>query len=283
MGTDRKGGRGEGLALGQGGVSVLFRQQTQQFSVVGHGGHDHHVAMVLGRCADQADAADVDLLDHVGLRSARRHRGLEGVQVHDHQIDGGDVVFLQLGHIAIQVTPAQDAPEDLGMQGLHPPSQDAGVGGEVLHWGHGQPESFNEGLCAAGGIKVDAQPVEFTDDGFEPVLVEHGYERALDTFLPVQCGLRTKLPWITAQVYSQKDRVAPESLEVLRKGYQQPVRRMALEPEADAEVDVQHMGARAPGVVGDGPVVRDRQGTWIHIGHLATGEPLHPSFHVEHL
>jgi hypothetical protein len=73
--------------------------------------------------------------------------------------------------------------------------------------------------------------------------VEHGYERALDTFLPVQCGLRTKLPWITAQVYSQKDRVAPESLEVLRKGYQQPGRRTALEAEADAEVDVQYVGA----------------------------------------
>ena len=42
----------------------------------------------------------------------------------------------------------------------------------------------------ASGIQVHAQPVQRTYDGFQPILVKHGQEGALDSFLPVHCGLQ---------------------------------------------------------------------------------------------
>src|SRR5690606_19790695 len=125
-------------------------------------------------------------LDDIGRATTTRNRGFEGVEVNDDQIDGRNVIFLQLGHIAGQVTAPKDASEDLGVQGLHPATKDAGVGGEVFDRCNGDAKPFNEALGAAGGIKVYTLSIQFTDDGFEPILVEHGYECALDTFLSVQ-------------------------------------------------------------------------------------------------
>ena len=57
--------------------------------------------MVLGRCAQEGDAADVDLLDCVRERAARAGDGRrEGVQVADDDGDRGDGVRRQILLIA---------------------------------------------------------------------------------------------------------------------------------------------------------------------------------------
>ena len=145
--------------------------------------------MVLCAGTDQADAPDVDLLDDLGPAAPLGYGGLKGVEVHDHQVDRGDLELLQLGHVTGQVAPAKDAAEDLGVERLDPPPQDARIGGEVLHRGGRHAQAFDEFLCATGGVEMHTQTVQFLHDGLQPVLMDHRNERALNAFLPVQCDL----------------------------------------------------------------------------------------------
>ena len=85
-------------------------------------GGDRREGMVLGRRADHRRPADVDLLDGLLERHARlADRGLEGIEVDDHQLEGQDAVLGQGLHVLGVVVPAEDAAVDLGMQRLEPP------------------------------------------------------------------------------------------------------------------------------------------------------------------
>src|SRR5690606_35221886 len=147
---------------------------------------------------DEADAADVDLFDDLIFGTAGGHGGFEGVQVHDHQVDGRDGVLLQLGHVAGQPAPPQDPAEDLRMEGLHAAPEDARVVGEGFNGGHGHAQAGDEVLGATGGEDVDAQPVQLTNDGLQPILVEHGDQGAMNANAAFQMRVGL-LPWNGAQ------------------------------------------------------------------------------------
>ena len=84
------------------------------------------MGVVLGRGADQRRAADVDVFDAVVEAGTRRDRRLEGVEVDDHEVDGGDAV---LGHgleVRGLVPAREDTAMDARLQGLDAPVHDLG-------------------------------------------------------------------------------------------------------------------------------------------------------------
>jgi hypothetical protein len=104
----------------------------QHPAVVARGTHDGDVRIILGCGAQHGRSADVDVLDRILERAPRfRNRLLEGVEVHDHQVDGLDAVLLHLPHVLGVVPPAQDPAVHLGVQGLDPPVEHLREAGEL--------------------------------------------------------------------------------------------------------------------------------------------------------
>ena len=172
--ADAEGPGGEPLAVGQFALCALLLQQVEQSSVFSLGGHDDDVAEVLGSCTDEADATYVDFLDDVGLACTGSHRVLEGVEVHDDQVDVGDVVLLHLLAVALVLPAAQYAAEHFRVQRLHTSAQDAGVGCHVLHLAAGYAEALDESLGAARREKLYTFGVQCAQNLFQSVLMEYG-------------------------------------------------------------------------------------------------------------
>ena len=83
--------------------------------------------VVLRRRADHRRAADVDVLDDVGVRrAAARRRLLERVEVHAHEVDELDRVLLGGDHVRRVVTAGEQAGVELRVQRLDPPVHDLG-------------------------------------------------------------------------------------------------------------------------------------------------------------
>ncbi len=144
-------------------------------------GHDAHAAVVLRGAADHRRPADVDLLDGLLERDARlAHRGLEGVEVHDDEVDRHDAVRRHRLGVARVVAQAEQRPVDLRVQGLHAPVQhlgEAGLLGDVLHGEARGPERLRG---AAGRDQLDPARRERAGEVHEAGLVADGEERAAD-------------------------------------------------------------------------------------------------------
>ena len=81
----------------QGGLAVRFHL-GRHLIIVGRIHHHGDAAMILGGAAQHGWATDVDVFDRVFQSHIRFGDGLlKGVQIHDHKIDGGDVMFLDRG------------------------------------------------------------------------------------------------------------------------------------------------------------------------------------------
>ena len=148
MAADAEGLAGKPAALLQGGLSPLLAQDFGQTAVLCLGGHNHHVLEVLGGRTDERYAADVYLLNDVGLAGPAGHSLLEGVEVHDDQVNLGNLVLLHLGLVTFQCPAAKYATEHLRMQCLHATTQNAGIARHVLHLAAGYAQSLDEGLRA---------------------------------------------------------------------------------------------------------------------------------------
>ncbi len=132
--------------------------------------------MVLRRAANHGRAADVDVLDRVRQgATGLGHGGSEGIEVDRDQIDRGDAVFAH--HRAIQITTAEDAAVDLGVQGLHAAVhhfRKTGVVGDF----HGSNAVLAQQLeGAAGGEDLDTELEEFTGEFDDAGLVGHADQR----------------------------------------------------------------------------------------------------------
>ena len=178
------GGAGEGLGgepAAQGLVGAPFLVQVPgQRRVVGGLGEDGDGFVVLGGGTDQGDAADVDLLDALGQAGAAGQGGLERVEVHHHEVDGGDQVLLEGGDVVGVVAAGEDAAVDGGVEGLHPAAQHLRGTGDLAHLGDG-PAGGTERLgCAAGGDQLDIVGGERSGEVDEAGLVVDGEERAAD-------------------------------------------------------------------------------------------------------
>ena len=86
--------------------------------------HDNtNACVVLGRCAHQCRAPDVDLLDHVAPVFTRGHGLSEQIQVADDEIDRLDAGLSQLLHVIGVLAVREDPGVDLRVQRLHAPIQ----------------------------------------------------------------------------------------------------------------------------------------------------------------
>ncbi len=100
-----------------------------------------------------------------------RDRGAEGVQVYRHQIEGEDLVRLELAHVARQARARQQPRVNGGVQRLDPPVEDLGKMRDVLHAGHRKAGFAQRGRRAARGHDFPAQRDESPSELDDAALV----------------------------------------------------------------------------------------------------------------
>ncbi len=114
---------------GRAAVAVQFVDDARV--VVGRH-DDEHIAKVLGRRADEARPADVDLLDEIVEPNVRLGRSRhERVEIDGHEIDQADVVRRRGLEILGVMAPRENAAVDLGMEGLDAAVHHLGKAGDV--------------------------------------------------------------------------------------------------------------------------------------------------------
>ena len=89
--------------------------------------------MVLGGRTHHGWAADVDVLDHVGRRLARRDGLLEGVEIHDHELKGSEAQLLELRAVVGEAQVSEQARVHGGVQRLHAAVERLGEAGDLCH------------------------------------------------------------------------------------------------------------------------------------------------------
>src|SRR5690606_2057933 len=124
-----------------------------------------------------AGAADVDLLDRLGLVDAGAGDGLlEGVEVDADQVDGLDAVALHGGLVVRVVAEGEQAAVDHGVQRLDAAAHDLGEAGDAVD-GRDGDAGVGEGLGgAAGGDDLDAAGGQRPGEGDQVGLVGDGEE-----------------------------------------------------------------------------------------------------------
>ena len=174
------GDLGLALAKGQGGAIIVGVQFRQQRVVILHI-HDHgDKAMVLGRSPDHRRAADVDILDAVVIACTFRCRFLEGIKVHDQQVDGTDAMRLHRGQVFGIVAQGQQPAVDRWVQRLDPAVHHFGKARHIGHVHHRQPRLAQRLRAAAGGQDLDPPGVQLAGKVDQPGLVGNGNQRASD-------------------------------------------------------------------------------------------------------
>ena len=140
---------GERASLVEPRASAVANRGDQAVVLV-RAGHDGDVRMVLGGRSDERRAADVDVLDRIGEgRAGTRHRGLERIEVDDHQIDGREPEALERGEVVGDVAASEDSRVNLGVQRLDPASEHLGLAGVVGDLCHRKSRATKCGVCAA--------------------------------------------------------------------------------------------------------------------------------------
>ena len=126
--------------------------------------------VVLGGRADQGGAADVDVLHGVGeARAGPGDRGLEGIKIHDHQVDRRKPLVLEGGQVVRDVAASEDSGMDLGMQCLDPAAQDLGLAGVVGDFRHRDTGGDERRPGAAAGQKLGAAWARTRASSISPV------------------------------------------------------------------------------------------------------------------
>mmetsp|Transcript_96186 Transcript_96186/g.248730 ORF Transcript_96186/g.248730 Transcript_96186/m.248730 type:complete len:294 (+) Transcript_96186:592-1473(+) len=112
---------------------------------------DGNEGVVLGGRADHARATDVHVLNACGKVAGVLGHGLvEGIEVHDGQINWPDAVLDHLG-LMLRIAPGSEQPTmDLRVQGLHAAIQDFGrasVISNILHCAANLPQLRRSAAC----------------------------------------------------------------------------------------------------------------------------------------
>ena len=151
-------------------------EALQQFAIEPLAGYNNHILVILGSGADKRDAADVDFLDDVLVGCALGHIFFKRVEVHHHQVDGGDVVLLHLGAVAGLLPAGQDAAEYFGVEGLHAAAQNGGITCKVFHLLDGKALLCQIVIRASGGEQFGAARGECSGYFINSVFVKDRYQ-----------------------------------------------------------------------------------------------------------
>ena len=85
--------------------------------------HNGHKGMVFGGGADHGGAANIDIFDGIGQAAVFfGNRGFKGVEIHHHQINGGNIIFCHYRFICAPAS--QNTAMNFWMQGFDPPVHD---------------------------------------------------------------------------------------------------------------------------------------------------------------
>ena len=135
--------------------------------------------MVLRGGTDHRRSADVDLLDRFGAGHVRAgHRGLEGIEVADDQIDRADLVRLHVRLIFREFATGENATMNFRVQRLHSATEHLGAGGQLGHVEHRNAGVSNRACRPARGHELYAQLIQLLREFNESRLVRHGKQRA---------------------------------------------------------------------------------------------------------
>ncbi len=178
--ADALEGGGDGGIVGGGGGEGFLREAPLGFVregaagafefagdgiVVGGGSDDGDVVKILGGRADHGGAADIDVLDQFFEGDSGLGRGfLEGVEIHDDHVDGGDAVLGDGGDVLGIFAAMEDAAVDFGMKRLDAAVEhfrESGEFGDVFDHDAGVAEELGG---AAGGDEFDAEGGELAGE-----------------------------------------------------------------------------------------------------------------------
>ena len=122
--------------VGQPAARLLqFADNSIEIGIVGD---DGDVFPVFGGGTHHGGAADVDVFNRVfQCAGCFGDGGGKRIQVHAHQIDIADAVFLHFGHVLVQIAAPQNPAVDFRMQRFHAAVQHFGEAGVVGHFNHG--------------------------------------------------------------------------------------------------------------------------------------------------
>ena len=129
--------------------------------------------MVLGRRADHARSADIDVLDDLVTVRALGHGGLERIEVDDHQVYRGNRVCGHCRGMFGVVAHRQQAAVDLGVQRLDATVHHLGKAGELGDVLHGKAGIAQCAGGAAGRHQFDAAGSECLAEFDESALVRN--------------------------------------------------------------------------------------------------------------
>ena len=150
------------LAETLGGVAFVFLHLLDHPQVVGGIDDDGDAGVVFRRAAQHRRAADVDFLDGLLQRDVRLGDGfLERIEVHHHQIDRRNVVFLGLGDVRGVVAALEQAAVDFRVQGLQSTVEKFRRAGEFRDVDDRQASFPQSHGGPAGGKEFDSHFVEF--------------------------------------------------------------------------------------------------------------------------
>ena len=162
------------------GERALAHPHLLEHGVVALGRHDDRgVRVVLRRGADHRRAADVDVLDHLGVGDpAPRRRALERIEVHAHEVDRLDVVLLERLRVLGVLADGEQAGVELRVQRLDAAVHDLGEAGVVRDRADRDAGLLERGRGAAGRDELDPQLLEALGEVHDPALVADGQQRA---------------------------------------------------------------------------------------------------------
>ena len=156
-------GRGRGIGLA--GETAAQRRADRAVAglelgehalVIGGIGHHRDRVVVLGRGADQRDAADIDVFDAVVAAGAGGDGLGKRVEIADQQIDRLDPAHGQGGEVVGPVAARQQPAMDRRVQGLDPAVEKFGHAGDRRHLGDREPGRGQGARTAAGRDQGDA-------------------------------------------------------------------------------------------------------------------------------
>ena len=162
------------MALFACGDAFSVFEQVQQRAVVVLAGDNDHIFEVFRRSPDQGNPPDVNLLDDLLVRSALRNGGLKGVEVNNDEVDMRQLVLLHVGHVFGQVAAVQDPSKHLGVQGLHPTTQNGRVIRDRFNRNDLSSHRLHRFLRSTGGVDGHAEALELLDDGLQTFFVKDG-------------------------------------------------------------------------------------------------------------
>mmetsp|Transcript_96182 Transcript_96182/g.248706 ORF Transcript_96182/g.248706 Transcript_96182/m.248706 type:complete len:588 (-) Transcript_96182:9-1772(-) len=187
-GVVRRGQRvrraGAALAEVHRGAAVVLLHVLDERAVLLRARDDGHEGVVLGRGTDHARAADVDVLNARGeVRGVLLHGLVEGVEVHDGQVDRPDAVLAHLVLVLVVAARGEQAAVDLRVQGLDAAVQDLRRAGVVRNVLDGAAELPELRRGAARGEHVHLVVREELAELLDARLVEDGDQGGLNLHL----------------------------------------------------------------------------------------------------